>query len=56
MANGVQVRELNPAWMSTQGYYGLHAGAYSSYPASSTGSGSSADIPQYRTVHKDGTA
>lgn len=53
VANGVQVRELNPAWMSTQGYYGSYAGAYSSYPASSTGSGSSADIPQYRTVHKE---
>jgi len=45
VANGVQVRELNPAWVSANGYYGSYA--YATTPADA------ADIPQYRSVHKE---
>ncbi|MEZ3162253.1 hypothetical protein AB1K54_17215, partial [Microbacterium sp. BWT-B31] len=57
VAHGVQVRELNPAWVSTQGFYGTAyptaPSAYSPYSGSSTSvTTSHADIPQYRNVTK----
>lgn len=48
VANGVSVRELNPAWMSTQGYYGGGYATYSPYGATT----SSSDVSQYRYVTK----
>lgn len=56
IAGGVQVRELNPAWVSTQGYYGTTASSsgYSPYSSSSTGGTTTAsDIPQYQNVTKE---
>ncbi|TDN91324.1 hypothetical protein [Microbacterium sp. BK668] len=57
IAGGVQVRELNPAWVSTQGYYGTTAtsSGYSPYSSSSTGGSTTAtsDIPQYQNVTKE---
>lgn len=57
IAGGVQVQEVNPAWVSTQGYYGTtssYAG-YSPYSSSSTGGSATpaADIPQYHSVTKE---
>ncbi|QIG39220.1 hypothetical protein G5T42_06745 [Microbacterium sp. 4R-513] len=56
IAGGVQVQELNPAYLSTQGYYGTTP-AYSGYSPYSTSSGSSttaaADIPKYQSVTKE---
>ena len=56
VANGVRVREINPAWTSTHGVYGTTYGAasYSPYSSSSTGgTTTAADVPQYRYVTKE---
>lgn len=53
---GVQVRELNPAWVSTQSYYGGSYGGYTPYSSASTGGGTSttqANVPQYRWITKE---
>jgi len=47
IAGGVSVRELNPAYVSAQGYQG----SWSAYGAAST-TASDSDIPQHRTVTK----
>ena len=54
IAGGVQVQEVNPAWVSTQGYYGTTAttAGYSPYSAGGS-STAAADIPQYRNVTKE---
>ncbi|HYI50708.1 MAG TPA: ADP-ribosyltransferase [Microbacterium sp.] len=50
---GVSVRELNPAWISTQSTYGTASTI--SYSSSSTGGTSTApaEVPQYRNVTKE---
>ncbi|MET0735631.1 MAG: TNT domain-containing protein [Microbacterium sp.] len=54
VANGVRVREVNPAWMSTQGYQGSWS-AYGAYSSPSTGGTATQapDVPQYRYVTKE---
>ncbi|MFH8251275.1 hypothetical protein ACH3VR_12965 [Microbacterium sp. B2969] len=53
ISGGVQVQELNPAWVSTQGYYGTTATSAGYSPYSTGGSSTAAsDIPQYRDVTK----
>ena len=47
IAGGVSVRELNPAYISAQGY----SGSWASYGAASTAT--QQDIPQYRSVTKE---
>lgn len=53
---GVQVREVNPAWISSRSYsgswnaYGSAPSSYGSYGSTST---SSADVPQYRYVQRE---
>lgn len=54
VANGVRVRELNPAWISANGYYGTGYSSYSYGSYGSTGSSTAtSDIPQYRYVTKE---
>lgn len=56
IAGGVQVQEVNPAWVSTQGYYGATStAAYAPYSSPSTGGSTTAasDIPKYQTVTKE---
>jgi hypothetical protein len=58
VANGVQVRELNPAWMSTQGGYGYGYGTaaagYSPYSSATTSTTTTtAEVPQYQYVTKE---
>lgn len=48
IAGGVSVRELNPAYVSAQGYQG----SWSAYGAANT-TAAGADIPQYRNVTKE---
>ena len=48
IAGGVSVRELNPAYISAQGY----SGSWASYGAASTAT-QQTDIPQYRSVTKE---
>lgn len=48
IAGGVSVRELNPAYVSAQGYQG----SWSAYGAADTAA-SGSDIPQYRNVTKE---
>ena len=48
IAGGVSVRELNPAYISAQGY----SGSWGSYGAASTAT-QQADIPQYRSVTRE---
>ena len=53
ISGGVSVRELNPAWVSTQGYQGSW-NAYGAYSSSSTGGTATAtEVSQYRTVTKE---
>ncbi len=53
IAGGVQVRELNPAWVSTQSTYGGTSTISYSSPSIGGTSTAPADIPQYRTVTKE---
>ena len=54
IAGGVQVQQLNPAYMSTQGYYGTASPSYSPYGSSTGGSTTTAtDIPKYQSVTKE---
>lgn len=54
IAGGVQVQEVNPAWLSTQGYYGTTP-SYAGYSSPSTGGSATApaDIPKYHNVTKE---
>lgn len=50
---GVRVQELNPAWVSTQSYYGTSYSGYTSYGTSTSLGGSAANPPKYRYVTKE---
>ncbi len=53
IAGGVPVQQLNPAYLSTQGYYGTApAAGYSPYSVGGT-SAPPSDIPKYQTVTKE---
>jgi hypothetical protein len=53
IAGGVQVRELNPAWVTSQSPYGGTSTISYSSPSIGGNSTAPADIPQYRTVTKE---
>lgn len=53
IAGGVQVRELNPAWVSSQSTYGGASTLSYSSPSIGGTSTAPADVPQYRTVTKE---
>lgn len=55
VANGVDVQELNPAWVSMQSYgYGVGGGVPATYGYGTTGSSATAAEPEkYQTVHRE---